>query len=124
VRGRHATCVPVRSATTTWKPSGQHPGCHMRVGKTVTGHSAGDCRATRVSEARIPPVEVAGNLVQSINNDGSHTSITWGPETFWVAIKTSLPVAITASADGRRVVIFQYADWDSPAVRFPTGRPS
>jgi hypothetical protein len=67
---------------------------------------------------------VAGNLVQSIDNDGSHTSMSWGPVTFWVATKTSLPVAVTASADRRRVVIFQYADWDSPAVRFPTGTPS
>jgi len=67
---------------------------------------------------------VAGNLVQSIDNDGSHTSMSWGPVTFWVATKTSLPVAVTASADGRRVVIFQYEDWDSAAVRFPKGTPS
>jgi hypothetical protein len=67
---------------------------------------------------------VAGNLVQSIDNDGSRSSVSWGPVTFWVAAKTSLPVAVTASADGRRVVIFKYADWDSPAVRFPTGTPS
>jgi hypothetical protein len=67
---------------------------------------------------------VAGNLVQSIDNDGSRTSMSWGPVTFWAARKTSLPVAVTASAEGRTIVIFQYADWDSPAVRFPTGTPS
>jgi hypothetical protein len=67
---------------------------------------------------------VAGNLVQSIDNDGSRSSMSWGPVTFWVGVKTSLPVAVTASADGRRVVIFKYADWDSHAVRFPTGTPS
>jgi hypothetical protein len=69
-------------------------------------------------------IGVGGNLVQSIDNNGSHTSMSWGPVTFWVATKTSLPVAVTASADGRRVVIFKYADWDSPTVRFPTGTPS
>ena len=67
---------------------------------------------------------VAGNLVQAIDSNGSHTSFSWGPVTFWVATKTSLPVAVTASANGRRIVIFQYSDWDNPAVQFPPGTPS
>lgn len=66
---------------------------------------------------------VAGNLVQSIVESGNHTTMSWGPVTFWAATKTSLPVAVTASADGHRAVIFQYTDWDSPAVTFPPRTP-
>ncbi|MGA3220733.1 MAG: hypothetical protein ABSE77_16925 [Acidimicrobiales bacterium] len=66
---------------------------------------------------------VAGNLVQSIVESGDHTTMSWGQVTFWAATKTSLPLAITASADGHKAVIFQYSDWDSPAVAFPPGTP-
>ena len=64
---------------------------------------------------------MAGNLVQSIDNDGSHTSMSWGPVTFWVATKTSLPVAVTASANGRRVVIFQFTGLGQRGRAVPEG---
>lgn len=73
--------------------------------------------------AGTPVTGVAGNLVQSIVENGSHTTMGWGEVTFWAATKTSLPVAVTASADGHRAVIFRYLDWDSPAVSFPPGTP-
>ncbi|HXR21677.1 MAG TPA: hypothetical protein VN786_03890, partial [Acidimicrobiales bacterium] len=53
----------------------------------------GDIARTRVAG-------VAGNLVQSIVKNGSNTSMSWGQVTFWAATKTSLPVEVTASADG------------------------
>jgi hypothetical protein len=61
---------------------------------------------------------------QSIVENGSSTSMSWGQVTFWAAAKTSLPVAVTASADGHTAVIFRYLDWDSPVVTFPRGTPS
>jgi len=73
--------------------------------------------------AGTPVTGVAGNLVQSIVENGSHTTMSWGQVTFWAATKTSLPVAVTASAGGHRAVIFQYSDWDSPTVIFPPGTP-
>ncbi len=73
--------------------------------------------------AGTPVTGVAGNLVQSIVENGSNTSMSWGQVTFWAATKTSLPVAVTASADGHTAVIFRYLDWDSPAVTFPPGTP-
>ncbi len=70
-----------------------------------------------------PVTGVAGNLVQSIVESGSHTTMSWGQVTFWAATNTSLPVAVTASADGHRVVIFEYSDWDRPTVTFPPKTP-
>ena len=77
---------------------------------------AGDIAGTAVTG-------VAGNLVQSIVENGSHTSMSWGQVTFWAATKTSLPVAVTASADGHTAVILRYLNWDSPAVTFPPETP-
>lgn len=74
--------------------------------------------------AGTPVTGVAGNLVQSIVESGGNTSMSWGQVTFWAATKTSLPVAVTASADGHTAVIFRYLDWDSPAVSFPAGTPT
>lgn len=67
---------------------------------------------------------VAGNLDQVIHNNGASTSWDWGPVTFWTSTTTSLPVAATVWHDGRNVVLFEYLDWDSPAVIFPPGTPS
>jgi hypothetical protein len=70
-----------------------------------------------------PVMGVAGNLVQSIVESGSRTTMSWGQVTFWAATKTFLPVAVTASAGGHRAVILEYSDWDSPAVTFPPKTP-
>jgi hypothetical protein len=78
---------------------------------------SGDMAGTQVTG-------VAGNLVQSIVESGSHTSMSWGQVTFWAATRTFLPVAVTASADGQTAVIFRYLDWDSRTVSFPPGTPT